>query len=527
MARLRRTAHDVAERAWTGAPAVPAFALGDEGEFYMGEDGDDRFGGTANDDVYDLSSGGRDHASGGDGNDLFLMAGAFDKADRLSGGAGFDTVQLRGEYSGLTITRAMAQKIEELTLLSGDFDVTLGTGTGFTELTAGSVRGDAMRLDASASGRNLVMRSGGGDDTLIGGSGDDVFAAHRLGGADSYTGGAGADMVSFADWMSVVRLDLGSAASQRIGQLRLTLAGIEDAAGGSAADQITGNDGANWLIGNGGNDRLSGLGGADIFTLGVSASGAAPTKAVIDGGDGIDLVDFGNLGRATHYVVVDLSESGFKNTYAGTYQLTSIENVSGTRFGDRLVGSAAANVLYGGGDRDDLYGMGGDDILYGDELFTGNTDGTHMSRPSRTTARNGGDDSLLGGAGRDQLFGGAGDDVLLGQSGTDELTGGTGSDHFFFSRLDDSNDKRGIDTILDFERGDRINVSDVDADTSERGNQGFHLGATPGHTGDIVVRFDAETGMTIVDLHVDADGEVDMTIRLAGEIALTAADFVL
>ena len=56
---------------------------------------------------------------------------------------------------------------------------------------------------------------------------------------------------------------------------------------------------------------------------------------------------------------------------------------------------------------------------------------------------------------------------------------------------------------------------------------GSHLGATPGHTGDIVVgAFSA--GHTLVNLYVNADATPDAAIILNGDHSgLAAGDFVL
>ncbi len=63
-----------------------------------------------------------------------------------------------------------------------------------------------------------------------------------------------------------------------------------------------------------------------------------------------------------------------------------------------------------------------------------------------------GNDTLIGGAGNDTLYGGPGNDVLYGGPGNDRLYGGPGADTFVF-RLE-----RGVDAIMDFERGDRIQL---------------------------------------------------------------------
>lgn len=83
--------------------------------------------------------------------------------------------------------------------------------------------------------------------------------------------------------------------------------------------------------------------------------------------------------------------------YAQGDDLTSIENVTGSMYDDRLHGNWLANTLSG---------LSGDDMLYG----------------------NGGNDTLLGGEGTDQLFGGNGNDTLIGGVGADRLDGGAGFD---------------------------------------------------------------------------------------------------
>jgi Ca2+-binding RTX toxin-like protein len=68
--------------------------------------------------------------------------------------------------------------------------------------------------------------------------------------------------------------------------------------------------------------------------------------------------------------------------------------------GRRIVGTARANYLAGGGHEDTILGLGGND-------------------------------TLLGGAGDDTIDGGAGNDVITGGAGADTLDGGAGSDTIF------------------------------------------------------------------------------------------------
>ena len=79
----------------------------------------------------------------------------------------------------------------------------------------------------------------------------------------------------------------------------------------------------------------------------------------------------------------------------------------------------------------------------------------------------------------------------------------------------------------DFSAGDHIDLHLIDADTSLAGDQAFHLGATPGHAGDIVVG-PFVGGRTAVDLYVNGDSIADARIWLTGDHhALSAADFIL
>ena len=83
------------------------------------------------------------------------------------------------------------------------------------------------------------------------------------------------------------------------------------------------------------------------------------------------------------------------------------------------------------------------------------------------------------------------------------------------------------DLITDWLAGDRIDLSAIDADTKTAGDQAFHFGATPGHTGDIVVTYDATHNRTVVDLYIDKDAKADAEIWLTGNHTLSGADFVL
>jgi serralysin len=110
-----------------------------------------------------------------------------------------------------------------------------------------------------------------------------------------------------------------------------------------------------------------------------------------------------------------------------------IENAKGGNGDDAIMGNSAANTLNGDNGHDSLIGREGNDSLVG---------GT-------------GKDDLQGGAGDDTLSGGTGSDTLDGGAGNDRLIGGAGEDVFVFTDA-------GVDTIVDYQRGEKIDVSELD-----------------------------------------------------------------
>jgi Ca2+-binding RTX toxin-like protein len=136
-----------------------------------------------------------------------------------------------------------------------------------------------------------------------------------------------------------------------------------------------------------------------------------------------------------------------------------------------------------------------------------------------------GNDILTGGAGNDTLIGGAGKDTLIGGAGADRLTSGSGDARFVYDSISDSK-TAAPDLIIGFHAGDKIVLSAIDANTALAGHQSFHLGATAGHTGDVVVSYDAALNRTEIKLYVNADAVPDALIELSGDHVLTTADFV-
>lgn len=359
------------------------------GNALQGRDGDDSlYGFDGNDALFSGAGGGlMDGGSGDDG----IYAG--DGAEIIEGGSGRDHLLytfstaavkvnlLTGTAFGGSAQGDLIAGIEELD--GSPFDDVL-TGDGGANLLNGALGNDLLE---GYGGADSLFGSGG-NDTLVGGA-----------GADSLNGATGTDVARYAGAAITLNLLTGVHIGDAAGDV---FSGIETFEGSSFADVLVGNDAAQTLDGRLGNDAIQGQGGADTLIGGAGfdgldggagndrlVGGAAADSLV--GGAGFDTADFTDIGDD---MVIDLA-SGSALSDDGIDNLSSVENVLATAFGDTVSGNAAANLLSG---------LGGDD---------------------RITGRDGAD-SLLGGEGSDTVFGGEGDS-LDGGAGTDELSIGPSS----------------------------------------------------------------------------------------------------
>lgn len=146
-----------------------------------------------------------------------------------------------------------------------------------------------------------------------------------------------------------------------------------------------------------------------------------------------------------------MNKPGEQNTVgAGTDTLSGFENLTGSRFNDKLAGDSADNLIMGGLGDDVLDGAGGTDTLsYADVKVaagdpnpqTGVSVALHLTA-AQNTVRAGSDtlshfenlqgslydDILTGSDGHNRIEGLAGDDILEGGQGNDLLIGGAGRD---------------------------------------------------------------------------------------------------
>jgi serralysin len=232
---------------------------------------------------------------------------------------------------------------------------------------------------------------------------------------------------------------------------------------GGGADQIAVSTFKSRYFGEAGNDVFFSEGWANVF----------------NGGAGVDTISYRPRSDDPSLGGIALSlAQGIAQTGANRQEsLVGIENAEGTNSSDTLIGSAGSNTLKGLANGDSLDGL-------------------------------------------------AGNDILVGGGGADFLIGGSGADRFVFASVTESRNNGAFDVIGDFSRGqnDEIDLSAIDANTGQSGNQSFRFigsGDFSGAAGQL--RFD--DGFVLGD--VNGDRRADIAIELDGVSGMTGGDFIL
>ena len=321
------------------------------------------FGGTGNDVVvggpgWDFLGdlGGSDVLIGGGGGDILTdhdRGASRDDADVLRGGAGTDSI-----YGSRGLDRLFG-----------------GAGNDFFQDPLGA----------------NVFRGGGGDDRFDNGRGNETIV-----------GGPGVDSASY-----VVALGPGTGSSHCNDVTANLSTGIAYGAG-FGVDSLQGVEN---VASGGGQDVLIGDSGNNTFYVGRPC-GAPVQRESVAGGDGWDRISFDSNtwdnGSSFGPVAVDLS-AGTAGQHSSSpvietavsVALYSVENVTGTEYGDTILGDDGPNRFSAG---PSTYSDGGD-VMRG----------------------RGGDDRLTGSVGPDEIYGDEGADEIVGREGNDRLDGGTGA----------------------------------------------------------------------------------------------------
>ena len=255
--------------------------------------------GAGNDTLDARQADGITGATGGSGDDLFLVGAQ--RTTVLEGvGGGNDTVESASDFDLFT------QEIEVL-ILTGT--ATRGSGSQIANTITGN--GQDNLLDGRGGADTL--QGGAGRDSLTGGEGDDQL----LGGSqnDTLRGDAGNDRLQGGDHDDLMQ---GGAGLDNIGGA----AGNDTVAGGADDDILRGDAGNDLLQGDAGIDRLTGGAGADRLTGGAdrdififraiadSGTTAATQDRITDFTAGEDRLNLSDLGLLRPVGQIDAALTG-------------------------------------------------------------------------------------------------------------------------------------------------------------------------------------------------------------------------
>lgn len=484
----------------------------------IGGAGDDAIHGGARADIFDISRGGNDIVVGRGGGDTFAVGGALTAADLLNGGAGSDTIQFNGDYSGghaLVLGATTVTNVETFTFATGfDYDITTNDATvttGHLSVDASHLAaGDDFSFDGSAETDSGFVIAGGASllATYIGGALGDSFFLTAIPSAGNITidAGGGNDSLSFAGNFdsSGQTIDGGAGNDQLLldgdyTSISLVGSGIID-----NIEKVFFNGGHSYT----GIQIFDDVSGGAVLTLDASFLGAGDSFEAVATNSATSIAFLAGAGTYS------VTGSEFNDTFtlgAGFASSDSVNGGSGndtvTLQGDYSAGLtlAAATVtkvetlLLGAGNSYDLttnngnVGSGKTLTVDASALGSGNTltfDGS---------AETNGTFDITGGAGNDNLTGGQfGDDFDLSAGGVDTVHAGAGINTVYMGAA-----LTAADTI---DGGAGLNEVELDGD----------------YTGGHAVTFTASTITNVFELDVDDGNSYDLTANDANVAAGSA-----
>ena len=324
------------------------------------------------------------------GNAADTIIGGRDRESDIVTNAGNDTIRLLGGSDG-TQAGVFGPGIGSILGGPGDDVIDMGEGNDgdfLGDWIDGGPGNDTVDL-GPGNDKNVAEQTfpNGGNDTVLGGAGDDqdVFAGD---GDDVVDGGSGNDQSLFGS------------------------EGTDTIRGGPDQDSLETefDDFGDTIEGNSGDDTLTVAEGpvgfpfpsnTDLLSGGTGRDTAAATAGTQSG---------------VIFTADGVADDGYANAPTRTANVgTDIEVLSGTQSNDALTGGPG--VI-------DIRGFAGDDTL------TAGPAPTTLNAGSGADLLNGGplDDLLLGGQGADTLGGNDGNDMLNGGNDGDAISGGNGRD---------------------------------------------------------------------------------------------------
>ncbi|KQU01171.1 beta strand repeat-containing protein [Rhizobium sp. Leaf453] len=419
-----------------------------------------------------LGDAGNDVINGLDGDDTLFGQ---DGNDTLTGGVGADTLNGGNGTDRASYEAAAAAVVASLTSPAGNTGDAAGDTYNSIENLAGSAFNDTL---TGNSGINLILGGAGndtiialaGDDTLFGQDGNDTLTGGV--GADTLNGGNGTDRASYDTAAAAVVASLTSPAGNTGDAAGDTYNSIENLAGSSFNDTLTGTSDVNLILGGAGIDVIFGLADADTLfgqdgnDILVGGAGAD----TLNGGNGTDRASYSTAAAA---VIVSLTTPASNTGEAAGDVYNSIENLSGSAFNDTLTGDSSINALLGGN----------------------------------------------------------GNDTLNGRLGNDTLTGGGGNDNFLFNTTLGATN---VDTITDFDVvGDTIRLDDAIFNAIAGGTGTLSVGqfvanasGTAADGNDRII-YETDTGNLFYDTNGNAVGGSTLFANIGAGLGVTNTDFVI
>lgn len=556
-------------------------------------DGNDRYYGSSGDGNNVDGGAGDDWLYGGNGSDT-LIGGSGN--DSMVGGEGSDVYEINssgdvivetGRYGIDTLivtarTWTLAAPFEGLKAEGKGGLIGIGNNKG-NYLTGGA--GDDSR--SGLAGRDYM--TGAGQDTLLGGTGSDIYYVtdHSVTIVELAKEGIDTIVTEAASWTltgAVENLSLiGDADAVGIG----SASGNVMVANGTGNETLQGMGGNDTLVGYRGGARLEGGTGNDTYSVGVL--GGQIVELAHEGVDRVDVyfgigVDPMTFPTISAYILPDFIEQLYLHPQLEMGSNDQDRPVTGT-------GNASNNRIVAGNGNDTLYGLDGNDTLLGgsdelgassndgnDSLIGGNGDDTYLLRfyavagsatvaDTVVEAADGGFDtievianylSLIGYANVEALTniyysgGGAhklgcvvegnsldnvlttgiGEDRLNGGDGHDTLSGGAGNDQFRFSAAFGQSNfiTESSDTITDFTHAaDKIMLNSLTFSNLGFGpvaNAAFKVISGGGVVdGSDRLLYNQTTGQLFYDRDGNGAGEAWLLAVFSNHTVLTASDF--
>jgi Ca2+-binding RTX toxin-like protein len=411
---------------------------GSGGDMLFGQAGNDTLLGKGGNDFL-FGGAGNDTLTGGDGDDqVFGEAGddrmvwnPGDDTDLFEGGSGTDTAEVNGGNGDEVFTlTANGARVRFDRVTPAPFSLDIGT----TENLVLNMNGGNDSFSATGNLAALIsvtVDGGAGNDTILGSNGNDTLL-----------GGDGDDFIDGQQGNDVARLGAGNDTFQWDP--------------GDGSDTVEGGDGTDTLL-------FNGSAGQEIFEASANGGRVRFTRDlgnIVMDLDDVEVIDLNALGNTDKITVNDLSGTdvteinvNLAGTLGGTAgdaasDTTIVNGTNGIDLVDVVGAGTSVSVLglsarvtvtnsEGANDTLVIKTLGGGDVITATTLPDGIT--------KLTIDAGAGDDTILGSQGADVILGGDGDDFVLGDNGNDLAQMGAGDDVFQWNPGDGNDTIEGQD----------------------------------------------------------------------------------